>query len=241
MNSLSAEVGKLRSRAELDGARSNAAAALTNTGGKNGTFCVSTFYIKRSFYQDRLGTNIWNALKKRRFLAVTKLSSDLAEAIRVARESATENRAAAAATLASASGGGGGWGGGGGGGGSSFAGASSAADSAARFLSKGMGARPHARQEKKRQDRVRTRFAFVCVCSCQLLPIFYPDKLRTARLTERRFGLRKRRRARSPPRGGGRASRNHYGGRRGRWWRGWCSENGARAPARRCGCGGCAL
>ena len=47
MNSLSAEVGKLRSRAELDGARSNAAAALTNTGGKNGTFCVSTFYIKK--------------------------------------------------------------------------------------------------------------------------------------------------------------------------------------------------
>jgi hypothetical protein len=166
MNSLSAEVGKLRSRAELDGARSNAAAALTNTGGKNGTFCVSTFYIKRSFYQDRLGTNIWNALKKRRFLAVTKLSSDLAEAIRVARESATENRAAAAATLASASRSGSGWGGGGGG--SSFAGASSAADSAARFLSKGMGARPHARQEKTSQHRVRTRFALsVCVvASC---------------------------------------------------------------------------
>ena len=43
MNSLSAEVGKLRSRAELDGARSNAAAALTNTGGKKRHFLSPLF------------------------------------------------------------------------------------------------------------------------------------------------------------------------------------------------------
>ena len=68
MNSLSAEVGKMRSRAELDGARSNAAAALTNTGDKNGTFCLHFLHKKDHFTKTGSGQTYGTHSKRDVFL-----------------------------------------------------------------------------------------------------------------------------------------------------------------------------